>query len=114
VDGHHRVEHEREIDSLGLAGELKGGTVTVERPGPFTRSDGNAGFVSCVEKALLYRSVRKPEDYLHSAFSDGHDSNDGGDETGFETYKCKAGPELGELHGRSLLRFEKITRWDAS
>ena len=30
VDRHHRVEQEREVDALGLAGELEGGAVAVK------------------------------------------------------------------------------------
>ena len=40
VDGHHRVEQEREVDALGLDGELEGRAVAVEGPRAFLRGDG--------------------------------------------------------------------------
>jgi hypothetical protein len=39
VNRHHRIEEEGEVDPFGLAGQLKGGTVAVERKGPLRCRD---------------------------------------------------------------------------
>ncbi len=43
LDRHYRIEEERRVDPIGLAGELEGGRVTVERPGPL-RGRGGGGY----------------------------------------------------------------------
>ena len=39
VDRHHRVEQKREVDALGLAGQLERRAVAVEGPRAFDRGD---------------------------------------------------------------------------
>jgi hypothetical protein len=53
VDGHHRVEQEREVNTLGLDGKFERLSVALEGPGAFGGGDGDIGFVSTIEEAVF-------------------------------------------------------------
>ena len=71
VDGHHRVEQEREVDPLGFAGELERGGVAVEGPGAFGRGRRDGGLVGSAEQPLFERSIGQLVEDLHRAVGDG-------------------------------------------
>ena len=77
VDRHHRVEQEREVDALGLAGELERRPVAVEGPGAFNRRDADARFVGPAEKPLLRSAVGGPVEDLNGTLADRHDGGHG-------------------------------------
>ena len=79
VDRHHRVEQEREVDALGLDGELERRAVAVEGPGALGGGEADVGLVGAIEQAVLQRAVGRLVDDLHRAFRDGHHGNNRGD-----------------------------------
>ena len=70
VDRHHRVEQEREVDPLGLAGELERGAVAVEGPGAFGRGEADRLLVGAREQPLFHRAVGRAVDELNGALAD--------------------------------------------
>jgi hypothetical protein len=53
VDGHHRVEQKREVDTLGLDGKFERLPVALEGPGALGGGDGDVGFVSTIEEPVF-------------------------------------------------------------
>ena len=84
VDGHHRVEQEREVDALGLEGELEVVAVAVEGPRAFGRGEADGRLVGAAEQPLFDRSLGSLVDDLHGAVADRHDGDDGGDQGGLD------------------------------
>ncbi len=72
VNCHHRIEQEGQVDALGLAGELEGCAVTIERERSLGRCNADGLFVSASEQALFHRPVRSPVDELNGAFAQRH------------------------------------------
>ena len=69
VDRHHRVEQEREVDALGLAGELEGGAVAVEGERAFGRREADRLLIDAREQSLLHRAVGGAIDELDRALA---------------------------------------------
>ena len=91
MDGHHRVEQEREVDPLGLAGELERGGVAVEGPGAFGRGEGDRRLVGSPEQPLLQGSVGQLVEDLHRAVRDHVDRDDRADQLRLEADEGEAG-----------------------
>ena len=101
VDGHHRIEEERQIDPLGLAGELERLAISVKRPGPFHGRDAQVGFVGQSEQPFFGDTVGCAVVDLHRAFADRHHRPDGGDRGGLQAHHRQSRFELAESdHGR--------------
>jgi hypothetical protein len=100
VDCHHRVEQEREVDSLRLAGQLERGRVAVEGPGPRDRRRGNRRLVVLAEEPLLECPVGQLVDDLDGPVRDDVDGDDRANEVWFEADGREAGLQFGELSRR--------------
>ena len=57
VNGHHRVEQEGQIDSLGFDRQFEGLAVAVEGPGPLFGREREVGFVGPTQQSLFERAV---------------------------------------------------------
>ena len=91
VDGHHRVEQEREIDPLRLARELECGRVPVEGPRTLGGGGGDRRLVGSAEQPLLEGPVGQLVEDLDCAVGDDVDGDDRANQFRFEADEGEAG-----------------------